>query len=153
NLGGCKSQLQDYFEHYVSRKAANIDGVGEGLIQKMIAAGLLKTPADFYTLTEAELLEHKKELEPMGKTLAKKIIENIAKVREQGVDTFLVTLGIKGLGTSASIKLASHFGTLEAILAATPEDLMKIEGIAETMAASIVNGLKTRESLIAELRK
>ncbi len=153
NLGGCKSQLQDFLKYYTSRKAANIDGVGEELINKMIDASLLKSPADFYTLTEAKLLENKKALEPMGERLAKKIVENIAKCREQGVDTFLITLGIKGLGTSVSAKLANHFGTLEKIQAAVPDDLMKIEGIAETLAAGIVNGLKSRAALIAELKQ
>ena len=153
NLGGCKSQIHDFLVHYTTRKAANIDGIGETLIAKMLNAGLLKSPADYYTLTEAILLEHKKALEPMGKTLAKKIVENIAKVREQGVDTFLVTLGIKGLGSSASAKLAGHFGTLDKILAATPDDLMKIDGIAETMANTIVKGLQTRATLIADLLK
>lgn len=153
NLGGCTSQLHDFLLHYTSRKAANIDGLGEVLIAKMLDAGLLKSPADFFTLTEAKLLEHKKALEPMGERLAEKIVENIAKCREQGVDIFLVTLGIKGLGSSVSAKLANHFGTLERIQTAAADDLMKIEGIAETLAAGIVKGLQSRTALIAELKQ
>ena len=153
NLGGCKSQLHDYLLHYTSRKAANIDGLGEVLIAKMLDAGLLKSPADFFTLTEATLLEHRKALEPMGERLAQKIVENIAKSREQGMDIFLVTLGIRGLGSSVSAKLANHFGMLEKIQAATADELMKIEGIAETLAAGIVKGLQSRTTLIAELKK
>ena len=153
NLSGCPSQLQDYLEHYVSRRAANLDGIGPGLIAKLIECGLLKSPADFYTLTEARLLEHRKALEPMGEKLAKKVVDNITAARVQPLDSFLVALGIKGLGPTAASKLAKAFGTLDAILAATPEALLAIEGFAETLAAGITQGLQTRAVSIAELRK
>ncbi|MEI6232943.1 MAG: NAD-dependent DNA ligase LigA [Planctomycetota bacterium] len=157
NLGGCKSQLQDFLEYYVARKAANIDGVGEEWIKKMLDAGLVTTPADYFTVTEEQLLalrqSTKTKRKEDKKTIERTIVENIAKAREQSLEMFLVCLGIKGLGTSVSAKLANHFGTLDKVIASTPDDLMKIEGIAETMAAGIVNGLKNRAALIAALKE
>jgi len=111
----------------------------------------LKSPADFYTLTEEKLLAHKKQLEPMGERMAKKLVENIAKAKTQTFDQFIVSLGIKGLGPSVAAKLARHFGTLEALRSATRDDLQKIEGIAETMAEAIAKGLHDRQDLIAAL--
>lgn len=153
NLGGCPSQLQDYLEHYVGRHAADLDGIGETLIRKMVDANLVKSPADFYTLTEEKLLAHKAQLEPMGARLAQKIVANVAKVREQNLDAFLVSLGIKGLGPSVAAKLAHTFGTVEKLQTATTEQLLAIDGIAETMAEAITRGLHDRIHMIAELRK
>lgn len=152
NLGGCKSQLQDFLENYVGRHSANLDGIGEVLIAKMLDAGLLKSPADFYTLTEEKLLAHKQQLEPMGKRLAEKTVASINTARTQTLDTFLVSLGIKGLGPSVAAKLAQHFGTIDKIQTATREQLLAIDGIAETMADTIMKGVKDRAQLIADLR-
>lgn len=153
NLGGCKSQLLDYLCHYVSKHAADLDGIGEGLIGKMLDAGLLQSPADFYTLTEKILLAHKRQLEPMGARLAQKIVVNIGHAREQRLDVFLVSLGIRGLGRSVSAKLAQAFGTLEKILRAPREEFLKIDGIAETLADGIARGLNDRAGLIAQLTR
>ncbi|HLX62096.1 MAG TPA: NAD-dependent DNA ligase LigA [Planctomycetota bacterium] len=168
NLGGCKSQLQDYLEHYVSRKAANIDGIGAEIIQKLIEAGLLKSPADLYTLTEEKLLLIKKPSKEKSKRreniFEKKLVRNIESSREQTLDRFLVALGIKGLGPSAAGKLAGHFGSIEKILAATPEQLLLAiskkgtkdsENKKEKRVSGdrIANGLKDRAELIAALLK
>ena len=153
NLGGCKSQLLDYLCNYVSKHAADLDGIGEGLIGKMLDAGLLKSPADFYTLTEEKLLAHKQQLEPMGERLAQKIVANIGQAREQNLAVFLVSLGIKGLGRSVSAKLAQNFSTLENILRAQQAEFLKIDGIAETLADGIARGLKDRADLIAQLTR
>jgi len=150
NLGGCPSQLHDYLSYYVSRGVTNMVGVGERVISKLLAVGLVKAPVDFYTLTEAQILE---KLERQGETSARNIVNSIQSRREQTLETFLVSLGIRGLGPSVAARLVGHFGTLSALQSATPEQLMEVEGIAETMAGGVIKGLQSRKALIESLLK
>ena len=150
NKGGCPAQVQDYLEHYTSRSVTNMKGVGEKIIHQLVAAGLVKSPADFYTLT-AEMIMTK--LERQGETSAKNIVASIQSHREQTLETFLASLGIRGLGPTVAQRLANHFGTLEAITHATPEKFMEVENTAETMGNAIHRGLAERTTLIADLLK
>ncbi|HYG73479.1 MAG TPA: helix-hairpin-helix domain-containing protein, partial [Planctomycetota bacterium] len=150
NLGGCPSQLHDYLSYYVSRGVTYMMGVGERLIARLIEVGLLKSPVDFYVLTEEQILE---KLERQGETSARNIVNSINSRREQTLETFLVSLGIRGLGPSVAARLVNHFGTLSAIQQATAEQLMEVEGIAETMAETIRSGLQQRSKLVADLLK
>jgi NAD-dependent DNA ligase len=148
NLGGCPSQLHDYLSYYVSRGVTNMMGLGEKLIAKLIAVKLLKSPVDFYTLTEKGILDN---VERQGETSAKNIVNAIQSRREQTLETFLVSLGIRGLGPSVAARLAAHFGTLSRLREAPEEEYLKIDGIAETLAAGIKKGLADRAELIAGL--
>ncbi|HEY3320580.1 MAG TPA: NAD-dependent DNA ligase LigA [Planctomycetota bacterium] len=148
NLGGCGAQLQDYLEHYVSRGATNMLGVGEKLIAQFIAAGLVKSPADLYRITEEQI---RGKLERQGETSAHNIVATIQAHREQTLEIFLVSLGVRGLGPSVASRLVAHFGKLDTILSATKEELLGVEGVAETMAALLHDGLQQRKDLIAEL--
>jgi DNA ligase (NAD+) len=150
NLGGCPSQLHDYLSYYVSRGVTNMMGIGEKLIAKLIDVKLLKSPVDFYTLKEQDILDN---IERQGETSAKNIVAAIQGRREQTLETFLVSLGVKGLGPSVAARLVGHFGTLENLLKADEETLMNVEGVAETMAATIKNGLADRKELIKGLLK
>jgi DNA ligase (NAD+) len=150
NLGGCKAQLLDYLEHYCSRGVTNIMGIGPEVIKKLVDAKLLASPADLYTLTEAQIVGN---LEREGETSARNKVAAIQARRTQTLETFLVSLGIRGLGPSVAQRLAAHFGTLEAIQKATTEQLNDVEGIAETMAAAIHDGLRARQPLIDALLK
>ena len=150
NKESCPAQLRDYLCHYVSRRVANFVGVGEKLITKLIQSGLLKSPPDFYKLTEDQIRE---EVERQGETSARNIIKSIGERREQTLEIFLVSLGIRGLGPSVATRLAGHFGTLDAVLAASSADFLNVEGIAETMAEVIHQGLLERKDLIQNLLK
>ncbi|MGD0092463.1 MAG: NAD-dependent DNA ligase LigA [Planctomycetota bacterium] len=150
NLGGCKARLLDYLEHYCSRGVTNMLGIGPEVIKKLVDAGLLSTPAGLYTLTAQQIVE---KIEREGETSARNKVAAIQARREQPLEVFLVSLGIRGLGPSVAARLASAFGTLDALLAATPEKLQEVEGIAETLAAGIHNGLRERQGLIAALLK
>jgi DNA ligase (NAD+) len=148
NVTGCPSQILDYLAYYTSRGVVNIVGVGEKLIEKLYAKKLLKSPADFYRLTEKDLLEN---IEGKAEKSARNAIAAIDAVRSQTLDTFLVSLGIDGLGPSVAERTVSHFGTLEKILAANREDFLHVENVAETMAETLHAGLKQRKALIADL--
>ena len=149
NVMGCKSQQLDYLDYYVSRGVVNIVGIGEKLIAKLYDKQLLKSPADLFRLTEKNLLE---SIEGKAEKSARNAIAAIAACREQSLETFLVSLGIEGLGPSVAARLAGHFGTLEALQKASTEDLMGVEGIAETMAQSLHDGVKQRKPLIEDLQ-
>lgn len=148
NVMGCTSQQIDYLQYYVSRGVVNIVGIGEKLIEKLYEKKLLKSPADLYRMTEQDLLAN---IEGKAEKSARNAIAAIAAVRTQSLDTFLMSLGIEGLGPSVAEKLAGHFGELDPLLKAATEELMNIEGIAETMAQTIHDGLKQRAPLIADL--
>lgn len=143
----CPAQLQDYLAHYVSRKVVNIMGVGETLIEKLLQAKLLKTPADFFRLTEAQI---RRGVESQGETSAKNVIDSIAEHKEQTLPTFLYSLGIPALGNTISEKLADKFGTLDKILASGIDDF-KGDKIGEKLAKAIHEGLAMRKDLIKDL--
>ena len=148
NLGGCKARLLDYLEYYCSRGVTNMLGIGPEVIKKLLDAGLIGTPADLYTLTQAQIVA---KIEREGEISARNKVAAVQARRGQTLNVFLVSLGIRGLGPSVAARLAAHFGTLDALQAATPEKLMEVEGVAETMAAGIHKGLRDRQSLIAAL--
>ena len=148
NLGGCPSQLLDYLSYYVSRSVVNMMGIGEKLISKLIEADLLRTPVDFYKLTEEQIRE---EIERQGETSAKNMIAAIQTRKEQTLETFLVSLGIRGLGPAVAGRLVAHFGTLSELLKADEPGLMNVEGVAETLSATLYRGLRERQLLMDEL--
>jgi DNA ligase (NAD+) len=150
NQGGCVAQLQDYLEHYCSRGVTNIMGVGPELLRKLMEKNLLKSPADLYTLTPQQILDN---VERQGERSAQKAVDSIQSHREQTLETFLSSLGIRGLGPSVAQRLVNHFGTLDAILKATPEEMLNVEGVAETMSETLTKGLKERSTLIGDLMK
>jgi len=149
NMAGCPEQLASYLRHYVARKVVNIMGVGDTLIQKLIDAKLVKTPADFFRLTEDQL---KSGVARQGESSAEKIVKAIQEKREQDLGTFLYSLGIPSLGNTISEKLAERFGTLKAVLEASEEEL-KMDKIGDKLASSIYEGLRSRKDLIIDLTK
>ncbi len=149
NMGGCPAQLQSYIEHYVGRKVVNMMGVGETLIEKLIAAKLVKSPADLYRLSEEQL---KSGVARQGESSAEKIVKSIQECREQSLAIFLYSLGIRSLGSTISEKLANRFGTLNAVLEASEEEL-KMDKIGDKIASSVFEGLRNRKNLIIDLTR
>lgn len=148
NIGGCNAQIYDYICHYVSRKVTNMVGVGEEVLLKLLEKGLIKTPADLFKLSEKIILDN---LERQGETSAKKIVAAIQDRKEQPLSTFLQSLGIRHLGSTVSERLSKHFGSLDKVLSAQEEEMLQVEKVAEKMAKSLVNGLKSRRQLIETL--
>ena len=148
NVMNCISQQTDYLDYYVSRGVVNIVGIGEKLVAKLFEKKLLKTPADLFRLSEKDLLEN---IEGKAEKSARNAIAAIAACRTQTLDTFLMSLGIEGLGPAVAARLSGHFGSLEKLLSASTDELMHVEGIAETMAQAVHDGLKHRRPLIDDL--
>ena len=129
----CPAKLQRGLEHFASRAAMNIEGLGESLIAQVIAAGLVHDYADVYALT-AEKLE---SLERMGKKSAAKVMAQVEKSRSNEMWRLIYGLGIRHVGERASQVLARAFGSMDALCAATTERLQGTPEVGPVLADSV----------------
>ncbi|WP_428938001.1 NAD-dependent DNA ligase LigA [Fontivita pretiosa] len=141
----CPAQLRERLLWFVGRGQMYVEGLGEHIIDQLIAAGKLKTFADLYKLTEADIANLTSKTEKDGKTIirkvgqknAAKIIKNIESTRSLGLDRLLAGLGIRHVGNRVAYVLASHFGSLDAIASATKEQLAAVHEIGPVIAESV----------------
>ena len=129
----CPPQLKGKVEHYICRDAMNIDSLGPETVDDYFEKGWVSTPADLYKLTVAQLAgEDRKRLKS-----AQKIVDGIERSKTVTFDRVLYALGIRFVGKVAAQHLAHHFKDIDALLAATPQQMTEVEGIGETIAESI----------------
>ena len=131
----CPAQLSRGIEHFASKDAMDIDGLGPQIVEALIRADLIRDPADLYTLTAEQVAN----LERMGDKSAKNLIDAIEKSKQSGLERLLFALGIRNIGAVAAAALAARFGTLEAAMDATVEDLCAIPDFGEITALCVVN--------------
>ena len=131
----CPAQLSRGIEHFASKDAMDIDGLGPQIVEALIRADLIRDPADLYTLTAEQVAN----LERMGDKSAKNLIDAIEKSKQAGLERLLFALGIRNIGAVAAAALAARFGTLEAAMDATVEDLCAIPDFGEITALCVVN--------------
>ena len=129
----CPSKLRRGLEHFASRGAMNIEGMGESLIGQLCDKGLIKTLADIYQLDAATL----QELERMGQKSAAKLLAELEKSKSNDVWRLLYGLGIRHVGERGAQVLADHFGSLENIERASLEELQQVREIGPVLAASV----------------
>ncbi|WP_409422371.1 NAD-dependent DNA ligase LigA [Pseudaeromonas sp. ZJS20] len=129
----CAAQRKEALLHFVARRAMDIEGVGEKLIDQLVEQALVKNPADLFRLTHADLLG----LERMGDKSASKLLEAIDKARVTSLPRFLFALGIREVGEATALGLAQHFRTLEAISAASVEQLLQVADVGEVVAKHV----------------
>jgi len=129
----CPAKLNRGLEHFASRGAMNIEGLGESLIWQLCKNGLVKSYADIYRL-DAETLEN---LERMGKKSAAKVLGEIQKSKSNDVWRLLYALGIRHVGERGAQVLADHYGSIEAIENASLDDLQSVREIGPVLAASV----------------
>lgn len=146
----CPAQLLRNLMHFASRDAMDIDGCGEGNLQKLIDAGLVKSAADLYDLTVEQLL-------PLGKkvdTWANNLLRGIEASKTRDLSRLLFAFGIRHVGQKAGKILSNHFGSLDALLAASVEEMTEIRDIGQTTAESIAawRALDQSKELIEKLR-
>jgi DNA ligase (NAD+) len=146
----CPEQLIRNLEHFVSRGAMDIVGLGIKIVEQLVSAGLIKDVADLYTLTREQLLG----LEGFADKKADNILEAIETSRSRPLPRLVTALGIRGVGEVAAGDLAEHFGSLDALSAATLEGLQQIEGIGPNIAQGIVDWFSrpANQHLLAKLR-
>jgi DNA ligase (NAD+) len=152
-MGGlvCRAQREGALGHFAGRRAMNIEGLGDKIIAQLVAKELVKTPADLYGLDVATLVP----LERMGGKSAQNLLDEIAASKTTTLPRFLHALGIPQVGESTAALLASEFGDLDTLIAATPERLTAIHGIGASMAEDIHAFFQESRNLtvIAALRK
>lgn len=128
--------------HFVSRKAFNIDGLGEKIIDQLLQSGVIRDAADLFALTKDDLLP----LERFADLSAQNLINAIAASRVQPFSRFLYALGIRHVGEETAIDLASHFGTIEKLQSATREELETVAEIGPVMAESTAVWFSDKEN-------
>ena len=146
----CPARLRETLLHFAARGVMDIDGMGDALVDQMLARGLVHSIADIYQLTEEKLLE----LERMGKKSASKIIENIGASRSRPLARVLNGLGIPFVGERTAQLLSDHFGSLDDMAAASPEQLQEVTEVGPKVADSIHQFFaeKRNRDLIEHLR-
>ncbi len=148
----CPAQRRESLVHFASRLALNIDGLGEKVIDQLIEAQLIETPADLYRLTEDKLLL----LDRFGKKSAANLIAALDKSKETTLARFIYALGIRHVGESTARDLAAHFKSLQALMDADSDELLKVNDVGEVIAQSIIHFFEEEhnreviEKLIAE---
>lgn len=131
----CPAQRKQALKHFASRKALDIDGLGDKLIEQLVDAGLLKTPVDIFNLTFPELIQ----LERMGDKSAANLLQAIHNAKQTTLPKFLYALGIREVGETTAANLALHFQTLEAIQNASLDDLQAVQDVGIVVAEHVFN--------------
>ena len=129
----CRAQRQEALRHFASRRALDIEGLGDKLIEQLIERDRLKSPADIYTLNAAELAA----LERMGEKSAQNLIEAIQKSKKTTLPRLLFGLGIREVGEATALALARHFGTLEPLMAADAATIQQVPDVGPIVAAHV----------------
>lgn len=134
-IGGlyCRAQLQEAIRHFASRRALDIEGLGDKLVEQLVGRELVRNPADLYGLDAATLAE----LERMGSRSAAKRVEALARSKNTTLARFLYALGIREVGEATALTLAGHFGGLEALMGANEERLQQAPDVGPVVAAAI----------------
>ena len=150
NADGCPPQRQGRLEHFAQRRALDIQGLGEELVAQLIRTGLVADPADLYDLS----LEQLEGLERFGTKSAQNLLAALEASRAVPFHRVLYGLGIRYVGEGVAAKLAEHFGSLEALAAATEAELLEAPEVGERIALSVQQWLAQPEHqrLIARLR-
>jgi DNA ligase (NAD+) len=130
----CRPQVTGKILHFISRKALNIDGLGEETVELMYAKGMIKNPLDLYFLTFDQLLT----LERMAEKSANNLLQSIAASKEVPFERVLFGLGIRFVGETVAKKLAQAIQHIDALKAASLEDLLQVDEIGEKIAQSIL---------------
>lgn len=129
----CPAQLKEHIQHFASRRAMDVDGLGEKLVEQLVDEGVVKSVADLYFLTEKDLLP----LERMAEKSASNLIEAIDKSRETTLDRLIFALGIRHVGEHVAKVLAGAFGSMEALQNAREDDLLAVKEVGPQIAQSI----------------
>jgi DNA ligase (NAD+) len=130
----CPAQLKNNLRHLASRGALDVEGLGEKLVEQLVDAGLVKRLSDVFTLSREALVG----LERMGEKSADNLLRSLERARQTTLARFLVALGIPHVGEGVAELLARRFGDLDALMAASREELEALPGVGETIAESVV---------------
>ena len=130
----CPARLRESLLHFASRKVMNIEGMGEALVDQLLSRGLVTNIADLYDLREEQLLA----LDRLGKKSVENLLTEIAASKKLPLERLIFGLGIRMVGERTAEFLSAHFGTLDALMAASEEHLLEVEEVGPRIAQSIL---------------
>lgn len=131
----CPAQLMRNLIHFASRNAMDIDGMGPAVLEGMVQAGWVSSPADLYQITAEQV----SSLERMGKKSAENLMNALEKSKQNDLSRVVFALGIPNVGEKTAALLAQHFGSMEKLSSATQQELVELEGFGEIVAQGIVS--------------
>jgi len=129
----CAAQRKQALLHFASRRAMNIEGLGERLVDQLVDRDVIRTPADLYKLTQEQFAD----LERMGDKSAANLVAELERSRKTTLERLIYALGIRNVGESTARDLARHFGDLEPLARASEEELLQVLDIGPVVARSI----------------
>jgi DNA ligase (NAD+) len=138
----CAAQIKEAIKHFASRKAMDIDGLGDKLVDLMVEKSVIFSVADLYDLNHKKLII----LERVGEKSARNLINAIEKSKTTTLEKFLYALGIREVGEATASTLATNFGSIEKISKASLDDLLEIDDIGPKVAGHIVNFFKNPDN-------
>ncbi|HEY59628.1 MAG TPA: NAD-dependent DNA ligase LigA [Anaerolineae bacterium] len=138
----CPAQIIRNMEHFVSRSAMDIEGLGFGIVKQLVGEGLIDNVADLYSLNQQELLK----LEGFAEKKANNLIQAINTSKSQSLQRLINALGIRGVGEVAAAELARNYRNLDELSKANAEELMNIEGFGPNIAKAVEDWFKKRQN-------
>lgn len=146
----CPAQLMRHLIHFVSRDAMDIDGLGPAVLEQLVNADLVKSPADLYSLKFEDIAS----LDKKGEKSAQNLLKSLEKSKENELYRLVFALGIPHIGQKAAKLLCQQFTTVESLFDAKTEDISSIDGFGDIMAQSVVQyfSLESSKKLIEELK-
>ena len=138
----CPAQLRESLKHFASRRAMDIDGLGEKFIEQLLSLQLVKDVADIYTLTREDFMQ----FERMGDKLSENLLHAIESSKSRDLSRFIFALGIRNVGEHTAKLLADAFGSVENLAQASEEELTSIREVGPQVAESITDFFKNREN-------
>lgn len=142
NTNGCPPQITGRIQHFISRKAMDIEGLGGETVALLVNAGLINNYADLYLLKKEDILP----LERMAEKSAENLINGIEKSKEIPFERVLFALGIRYVGETVAKKLAKHFKNIDALMEASEDQLVNLDEIGERIAWSVVDFFSTESN-------
>jgi DNA ligase (NAD+) len=150
NDEGCPPQITGKMQHFIGRKAMNIDGLGDETIETLYSRGFIRHISDLYSLSNH--LDELKTMERFGEKSITNMLEGIEKSKQMPFEKVLFGLGIRYIGETVARKLANHFKNIDNLMAATLEELIVAEEIGERIAHSLIEYFATPQHR-AEIEK
>jgi len=147
----CPARLKESIEHFASRRAMNIEGVGEQLVEQLVDGGLVRTVGDIYSLTAEQIAS----LDRMADRSAENAIANIEHSKQVPLSRVIFAIGIRHVGERTAQLLASHFGSIDQLQAATSEELEQVDEVGPKIAEAVIDffGTPRNVEMLAELRQ
>lgn len=143
----CAAILKESIKHFAGRRAMNIEGLGDRMIEKLVDVKLVASFSDLYRITLEQLLE----LDRQGEKSAANLIESLEASKKTTLARLIFSLGIRMVGETTAKDLAKHFGSTEALIAATEPDLIAVDGVGEKVAHSVLNAFSNK-ALVKEVK-